>query len=52
MTGDGGTAEIEAGMVPLEACVCGEHFYCPDGWHSNEELPCGCTPDCAYEEEG
>lgn len=34
--------------VPLEACICGACFDCPDGWHwSDDELPCACTPDCA-----
>lgn len=36
--------------LPLEACICGEHFDCPDGWHwSDEEQPCACTPDCGLE---
>lgn len=33
--------------MPLEACVCGAHFDCPDGWHDDADLPCSCTPDCA-----
>jgi hypothetical protein len=37
--------------LPLELCVCGEHFYCPDGWHSGDDLPCSCTPDCALDDE-
>lgn len=37
--------------VALEACTgdtpeC-PHTECPDGWHQDEDLPCGCTPDCA-----
>lgn len=31
----------------LEACICGEHYHCPDGRHYGEDLPCSCTPDCA-----
>lgn len=38
--------------IPLEACVCGEHNYCPDGWHYGDDLPCSCTPDCALEDDG
>jgi hypothetical protein len=38
-------------MLPLELCVCGEHFYCPDGWHSGDDLPCSCTPDCALPDD-
>lgn len=30
----------------LESCICGQHDYCPDGWHSDDEAPCSCTPDC------
>jgi hypothetical protein len=37
--------------LPLELCVCGEHFYCPDGWHSGDDLPCSCTPDCALPDD-
>ena len=33
--------------VPLEGCICGGCFDCPDGWHDGDELPCLCTPDCA-----
>ena len=35
----------------LEKCICGEHDACPDGWHWGADVPCGCTPDCALEEE-
>jgi hypothetical protein len=41
-----------ADALPLERCVCGRHYHCPDGWHRGEDLPCGCTPDCALDEEG
>ena len=37
--------------ITLEACICGEHFDCPDGWHGDDELPCSCTPDCALEDD-
>ena len=37
------------GLEVLEACVCGRHRDCPDGWHYGDELPCSCTPDCALE---
>lgn len=36
---------------PLAACVCGGHYFCPDGWHTGDELPCSCTPDCALEDD-
>lgn len=35
--------------LSLEACICGEHFECPDDWHWGEDLPCSCTPDCALD---
>lgn len=35
--------------VTLESCICGEHFDCPDGWHTDDEMPCSCTADCALE---
>jgi hypothetical protein len=41
------TEGTEAGTLPLELCVCGECYDCPDGWHRGEDLPCSCTPDCA-----
>lgn len=44
------TAETEPRLT-LEACICGEHFDCPDGWHDEDEMPCSCTPDCALEPE-
>jgi hypothetical protein len=31
----------------LESCICGECFDCPDGWHSDKDMPCSCTADCA-----
>lgn len=42
-------------VVPLETCTgltpeC-PHLYCPDGYHSGEDLPCSCTPDCAADED-
>jgi hypothetical protein len=37
--------------ITLESCICGEHFDCPDGWHSDDELPCSCTADCALEND-
>lgn len=50
-------AELMAGygLLPLERCT-GEtadcpHFECPDDWHWGDDLPCGCTPDCALEED-
>lgn len=41
--------------TPLEACTgdtdeC-PHYECPDGWHSEADLPCSCTPDCAIDDE-
>lgn len=31
----------------LEGCICGECFYCPDGYHDQADgEPCICTPDC------
>lgn len=38
-------------VVPLETCTgltpeC-PHLYCPDGYHSGDDLPCSCTADCA-----
>lgn len=36
----------------LTHCVCGECFYCPDGWHGEDELPCDCTPDCLLGDDG
>lgn len=38
-----------AERLTLESCDCGEHFYCPDGYHANAEMPCACTADCARE---
>lgn len=40
-----------AARLPLEACVCGRHFDCPDGWHDEDDLPCACTPDCVLGED-
>ena len=42
-------------VVPLEKCT-GEtpecpHLYCPDGYHTGDDLPCSCTPDCAADED-
>jgi hypothetical protein len=43
--------ELGPDAVPLESCVCGECYFCPDGYHSNEDMPCICTADCALNEE-
>ena len=40
-------AESEVAAVTLERCVCGECYWCPDGYHDHADLPCSCTPDCA-----
>jgi hypothetical protein len=46
------TAEaLDTERLPLESCVCGEHFDCPDGWHYGDDLPCACTADCALTDE-
>lgn len=42
-------------VVPLELCTgdtpeC-PHIYCPDGWHTGDDLPCSCTPSCAATED-
>jgi hypothetical protein len=38
--------------LPLESCICGTCFDCPDGWHwHDDDQPCGCTADCALEAE-
>jgi hypothetical protein len=34
----------EPEKVLMEHCVCGNCFYCPDGWHQG--TGCACTPDC------
>jgi hypothetical protein len=41
----------EERLVPLESCICGLHFDCPDGWHYGGELPCSCTADCVLGNE-
>lgn len=35
----------------LASCVCGGCFDCPDGWHYDDDLPCGCTADCALTDD-
>lgn len=35
--------------LPLERCIDGKCFECPDGWHYGDDLPCPCTPDCVLE---
>lgn len=47
--------EPDTERVPLERCTgdtpeC-PHYDCPDGWHDSDDLPCGCTPDCALTED-
>lgn len=44
-------AYLELERPTLERCICGEHRDCPDGWHSGDDLPCSCTPDCALTED-
>jgi len=41
----------DEGPVPLETCVCGHCFFCPDGWHADDEAPCSCTADCALADD-
>ena len=36
----------DLGLEPLTHCICRGCYGCPDGWHSDYEQPCGCTPDC------
>lgn len=43
--------DIDGERVPLESCVCGSCYDCPDGWHSGDDLPCSCTADCALAAE-
>lgn len=32
-------------------CPAGDdHYHCPDGWHSGDDLPCSCTRDCELNE--
>lgn len=45
-------AELDDDTPPvLESCVCGACTDCPDGWHYGTHVPCGCTPDCALNDD-
>lgn len=40
--------------LPLESCICGLCFECPDGYHvrdDDDEGGCSCTADCVFEEK-
>jgi hypothetical protein len=43
--GCGCDAEEQPTLMSL--CVCGQHFYCPDGYHAGSG--CSCTPDCCLD---
>lgn len=40
-------SDVGDARVPLESCICRQCYFCPDGWHTDDEMPCACTAACA-----